>query len=210
MNKKVIATVGACALCLGLGVAGTLAWLTDKTDPVVNTFTDSDINITLTETKNDFQMIPGFTIDKDPTVTVDSGSEDCYLFVKLDKSETYGTYLEDYVIADGWTALDTTAYPGVYYRTVLSADSVRSFSVLKDNQVTVKTSVTKEDMDAIDGVVSVNLSAEEKTKAIDAELAKRPTLTVTAYATQYYQKNNTPFSAQTAWTNINPSAGTGE
>ena len=47
MNKKIIATVGACALCVGLGVAGTLAWLTDTTDEVKNTFTTSDIDITL-------------------------------------------------------------------------------------------------------------------------------------------------------------------
>ena len=69
MNKKIIATVGACALCLGLGVAGTLAWLTDTTGEVKNTFTTSDINITLTETEsnvdndgspntNSYQMIP--------------------------------------------------------------------------------------------------------------------------------------------------------
>ena len=46
MNKKIIATVGACALCLGLGVAGTLAWLTDKTESVTNTFTTSNVDIT--------------------------------------------------------------------------------------------------------------------------------------------------------------------
>ena len=84
MNKKIIATVGACALCVGLGVAGTLAWLTDKTESVTNTFTTSNINITLTETTgSNYQMIPGFTITKDPKVTVSAGSEDCYLFVKL-------------------------------------------------------------------------------------------------------------------------------
>lgn len=213
MNKKIIATVGACALCLGLGVAGTLAWLTDTTGEVKNTFTTSDINITLTETEsnvdndgspntNSYQMIPGFTITKDPKVTVIAGSEDCYLFVKLEKSDNYDSYLENYAMAtkieDGeetsvWTQLldaKNSPVPGVFYKEVTTNDENQEFQVLKDDQLTVKESVTKEMMDAIDD--TSNTTSE-------------PTLTVKAYATQLYETNGKKMDVYTAWTVVSES-----
>lgn len=191
MNKKIIATVGACALCLGLGVAGTLAWLTDKTESVTNTFTTSNINITLTETTgSNYQMIPGFTITKDPKVTVSAGSEDCYLFVKLEESDNYSAYLENYKISDGWKQLKNgeTDVDGVYYREVESNDtSDQPFYVLKNNQLTVKSSVTKADMEAIDD---------------SSDATSEPTLTVKAYATQLYKTNNEKMDVYNAWLEV--------
>ena len=185
MNKKIIATVGACALCVGLGVAGTLAWLTDTTDEVKNTFTTSDIDITLTESNvndddspntNSYQMIPGFTITKDPKVTVNEGSEDCWLFVKVEKSSNFDTFMT-YTIADGWTELDGAQ--GVYYRSVMKNDTTKSFSVLEGNTVSVK-NVKSADMNGLND-------------------NNKPTLTFTAYATQYYSTNNTAMTPQSAW-----------
>lgn len=210
MNKKIIATVGACALCLGLGVAGTLAWLTATSDSVTNTFTTSDINITLTETEtnvdndqspntNSYQMIPGFTITKDPKVTVIGGSEDCYLFVKLEKSANYDAYLNHYAIDSGWSQLKNgnVDEDGVFYREVASNGQDQSFYVLENNQLTVKDSVTKEKMDAIDG---------------PSNTTSKPTLTVKAYASQLYKSNtavnleDNKFTPIEAWNNIfNPS-----
>ena len=191
MNKKIIATVGACALCVGLGVAGTLAWLTDKTESVTNTFTTSNIDITLKETTgSDYQMIPGFTITKDPKVTVKAGSEDCYLFVKLEISDNYRDYLENYKISDGWKQLKNgeTDVDGVYYREVESNDtSDQPFYVLKNNQLTVKESVTKENMDAIDD---------------SSDATSEPTLTVKAYATQLYKTNNEKMDVYNAWLEV--------
>lgn len=209
MNKKVIATVGACALCLGLGVAGTLAWLTDETGPVVNTFTDSDINISLTETKGDFQMIPGFTIDKDPKVTVKAGSEKCYLFVKIETSTNYGQYLEPYIVdtSEGhWSVL--TDVPGVYYRVVDELTTDQDFNVLQGNHVKVLNTVTKQMMDAIDGNVDLTSDDEGYQDAVDKELKNRPTLTVTAYASQYYKNNTDTFTPEEAWNNVSNPSGT--
>ena len=91
ISYKAFAVILAAVLILGGAIGGTMAWLIDGTEAVANVFTDSDINITLVEeakSKPDaFKMIPGHTITKDPKVTVKSGSEDCYLFVKIDKSE---------------------------------------------------------------------------------------------------------------------------
>ena len=88
MKKKSLALLLAIALVVVGAVAGTVAWLTDRTEAVKNTFTTSDITIELTETPVEtYKMIPGCTIAKDPKVTVKTGSEACYLFVKLEESE---------------------------------------------------------------------------------------------------------------------------
>ena len=182
MKKKSLALFLALALVLVGAIGGTVAWLTDSSDEVVNTFTDSDINITLTETKNDFKMVPGYTISKDPKVTVEAGSEKCYLFVKLEKSANFDSFLT-YEIANGWTALPDVA--NVYYRVVDTADMGTAYSVLKDDQVTVLGTVTKEMMNG--------LTADTY-----------PTLTVTAYASQFNKNATETFTANEAWNNISP------
>ena len=97
MKKKTLALLLALVLVFGAAVGGTIAYLTDTTDPVTNTFTVGKVDITLTETfntdtnndqKNDAwqaQLIPGTTYAKDPVVTVTNDSEDCWLFVKFEE-----------------------------------------------------------------------------------------------------------------------------
>ena len=185
MKKKGLALVLALTLLVVGVVAGTLAWLTAKSDVVTNTFTTSDIKVELKETTGtEYKMIPGYTISKDPKATVLSGSEECFLFVKLDKSENFDTYLE-YVIADGWTKLD--GVDTVYYRVVDGTTNQigTAYSVLKGDQVTVKGEVTKAMMD---GLTTETL----------------PKLTVTAYASQLHKNATTKFTAAEAWANVNP------
>lgn len=165
MKKKRISLVMALVLVLTCVIGGTLAWLTDRTDPVVNTFTVGDINITLTETTGtEYKMVPGNTITKDPTVTVKANSEACWLFVKVEKSGNFDDFMT-YTMFDGWTALAGQA--GVYYREVAATTADVNFAVLNGNQVTVKDTVTKEMMNEL-----------------EEEGATKPTLTFTAYAIQ--------------------------
>lgn len=182
MKKKSLALLLAIAIVVVGAVAGTVAWLTDQTPSVTNTFTTSDINIELKETKNNFQMIPGWNIEKDPKVTVKAGSEACYLFVKLEKSADFDTFMT-YEMAEGWTALPGN--DGVFYREVAAATADTTYEVLKDNQVTVKDEVTKAQMN--------DLTADTY-----------PTLTVTAYASQRFKNNTETFTAAEAWANIVP------
>ena len=179
MKKKSLVLLAALVLVVTCAIGGTLAWLTDKTDAVVNTFTTSDIHITLTETEAVYKMIPGYEIEKDPRAAVVEGSEECYLFVKLNKSQNFDSYLT-YEIAAGWTALpeDDT----VYYRKVLQADMGTAYSILKDDKVSVKREITKEMMEAAEN--------------------NKPTLTITAYASQLYKNNTEEFTAAEAWTNV--------
>ncbi len=176
MKKKVLSIV-AVVLVLCCAIGGTLAWLTDKTDPVVNTFTVGDINIELKETTTNYKMVPGNTISKDPKVTVQANSEACWLFVKVEKSSNFDSFMT-YDMADGWTALPGVT--GVYYREVAATTAATDFSVLKDNSVLVKDSVTKADLNALTRDTF-------------------PTLTFTAYAVQ---KDNVA-TATDAWTKAN-------
>lgn len=138
------------ALALIVGVAGgaTFAWLTAKTDPVVNTFTYGDINIELAETTGDsYKIIPGVDIKKDPKVTVKAGSEACWLFVKVEEEGTFVANKVTYSIADGWTKGDGTKIPAnVYYRAVDAVNNDTDFAVLKDNKIYVSDTLTKIDI----------------------------------------------------------------
>lgn len=183
MKKKTLALVLALVLVVGCVAGGTVAWLFDKTEPVKNTFTTSDIDIKLEETENDFKMVPGYTIEKDPKVTVSADSEKCYLFVKVEKSSNFDTFLQ-YEMADGWTQGNGTEIPDdVWYRTVDTGNSEQVFDVLKDNQVTVLDTVTKEMMNAL-------------------TQDSYPTLTVTAYASQFNKNATETFTVAEAWNNI--------
>lgn len=173
VSTKAFAMILAIVALVSVTVGGTLAWLTDTAAEVTNTFTPSDIDITLTEEagvvngKWNQQMIPGVTYPKDPTVAVVDATTniDVYLFVKFEENDAAKTYLtytstltED---NSGWTLV-----PGetnVWYRVVEDDAETQSWELLKDNKVTVKDTVTKDTMKAAAG----------------AEL------TYTAYAVQY-------------------------
>ena len=177
MKKKTLALVLALTLLVAGVVGSTLAWLTDQTAEVKNTFTVGDINIGLTETTTDYKMVPGNTIAKDPTVTVKANSEACWLFVKVTESPDLKDFIT-YAIAEGWTALP--GVDGVYYREVPASAADQPFSVLKGDAVTVNSDVTKEMLTAKDFA--------------------NPTLTFKAYAVQ---KDNVA-SASDALAKVNP------
>ena len=181
MKKKSLALVLALAMIVVCVVGGTLAWLIATTGSVTNTFTYGDIDITLAESENlDLKMIPGYTIAKDPKVTVLAGSEKCYLFVKVDKSANFDKFMT-YDMAADWTAL--TGVNGVFYRVVDTDGMGTAYSVLANDKVTVRDTVTKDMLNA--------LTADTQ-----------PTLTFTAYACQYNSSNNTPFTAEAAWAKV--------
>ena len=177
MKKRTLIILVALVAVFGMAVGGTIAWLTDQTKPITNTFTVGNINIELKETATEFKMVPGVTIAKDPKITVVSGSEACYLFVKVEKSTNLDDFIS-YTMATGWIELEGA--DGVYYMVVDATTSDTTFSVLADNQVTCKDSVTKAMMDDLTGT------------------ATYPTLTFTAYAVQ----QSGSASAAAAWEKV--------
>lgn len=198
VSTQVFVSLLALVLVMGVAVGGTIAWLTDSTPEVKNTFTVGDINITLTETWNtdadkdgtndswSAQLIPGFTYKKDPVVTVSDDSVDCYLFVKFDEKNTPSVYL-DYHSAlteeNGWTLLSVGA-DAVYYREVNANDTTRSWNLLENDKIMVRDGVNKESM---------------------ADAAKAE-LVYTAYACQLYKAAGEKFTAAEAWAKVSGSA----
>ena len=179
ISVRLLVMILALTLIVGGIVGGSVAWLTATSGPVTNTFTVGDINITLTETKTNFKMVPGNTIEKDPKVTVLANSEACWLFVKVEESANLDDFIT-YTIDSDWTEL--TGVSGVYYREVpATGDSDTTFSVLANDKVTVRNTVTKEMMNAL-----------------ETTGATQPKLTFTAYAVQ---KDNIA-DAATAWAKL--------
>lgn len=175
-TSKLAVMVLAIAVVLCTTVGGTYAWMMAKTDSVVNTFVFGNIDLTLTETDtgdgdgdentNTYNLMPGAVIGKDPKVTVAKGSEDCWVFVKLEKSENFNQFLE-YQLAEGWTSLGEE-YPDIYYMewTESLSTPVYEYGVLKDDVVNVKGEVTAQMIQEVD------------------KAGAYPTLTITAYAVQ--------------------------
>ena len=165
---KALVITGVCAVALNAAIGGTIAWLVSKTDSVTNTFTYGDINITLTETDtgdndgdagtNTYEMVPGKEIEKDPLITVEADSEDCWLFAQIETTDDFDDFI-DYTVADGWKPLD--GEDGVYYREVAKSDAAQEFYVIAGNTVTVKDDVTKEMLNALgeDGSISLTVTA---------------------------------------------------
>ena len=164
--KKTLITILATVLVCCFAVGGTLAWLMDTSETLTNVFTVGNIDISLAETKSDFKMVPGNAVEKDPIITVKSGSEKCYVFVKVEVENNTFTDDSKYLsvtLADGWTLLKDDVY---YYNTTIDAlNADKTIQVLKDDQVKVNDTVTKAMMDAIN---------EDN----------KPTVIVTAYAVQ--------------------------
>ncbi len=100
-KQKVLAIV-LCVLLLISGIVGAvLAWLTSKTDPIVNTFSGSNLTIDLSETTSVYKMVPNTPVAKDPSVTVEADSEPAYVFLKATESDAFSNYA-DYYIDNTW------------------------------------------------------------------------------------------------------------
>lgn len=94
MKSKALLLTLCAVLLVAASVLGTMAYLSSA-DEVKNTFTVGQVKITLDEAKvdetgkaissaarvseNSYKLMPGHAYDKDPTVTLHSGSEECYV-----------------------------------------------------------------------------------------------------------------------------------
>lgn len=176
IKRKTAVIITALVLLLGCFVGGTVAYLTASTGTITNTFTVGNVSITLKETKPDssetvesgdvsFKSVPGSSVTKDAKVSVDNGSEACWLFVKIVETNATidGVDILSYIIADGWTKYSDTG--NIYYREVSTSEIGKDFSVFKDNKVTYSENITS--------AIAAEMNAE-----------KKPTIAVSAAAVQ--------------------------
>ena len=140
MKKRTLALILALVLVFGAAVGGTIAYLTSN-DSVTNTFTVGKVEITLDEAqvneygvavtpaarveKNTYKLIPGHTYTKDPTIHVAAGSEDCWLFAKINNGLSTAATL---TMAQGWSEIDTTNHVWAYNTKVSAGADVTVFT----------------------------------------------------------------------------------
>lgn len=178
--------IALCAVLLVVAsVMGTLAYLTSEANDVVNTFTVGNVKITLDEAKvteygvkdgesrvqaNTYKLIPGHNYVKDPTVHVDSLSEDAWLFVK---------------VTNGISAIEKAG------DTTIAKQMEANWEVINEAKgiYAYKRAVTKADVDVV--VFSSFTLADNA----DVASYKDASITIEAYAVQ----KDTLASAQAAW-----------
>jgi len=212
-RARTLALALALVLIIGCTAGGTLAWLIDDTDPVVNTFTYGDIDLGLNETAvdkngdpvdkdgdgspdktttgNEYRMIPGDEYLKDPEVTVLAGNEACWLFVKL--VEEGGV-----TVANGDGTTTTYAFDDYLTYTVEdgwtqlldgsgnAVEGVYFRFVGEDTDDTAAVyKVLKGDKISVPGSVTKEMLNALDNNGADAATATYPTLSVTAYAVQH-------------------------
>jgi len=212
----------AVTLLLITAVGGTLAWLTAAPAAITNRFIVGNIAIDITETKGgftetnpngEFKMVPGCAIDKDPYVTVNAESEDCWLFVRVEESDNlddYVTYrvnqstqttsankkVDDETISvthGGWKSGDGVP-DGVYYRKVTKNETANQyFAVLGGGDHAFNNNQYAWNNDQVLTLPSVTENMMENAEN------NMPTLTFMAYAVQLYKSNGVEFTAKEAW-----------
>lgn len=163
--------LGLCAVLLvAASILGTMAYLTDNAK-VENSFTLGKVEITLTEAKvdekgnainnvprvseNKYKLVPGLTYDKDPTIYVTEGSEDSYLFVRVEDGikglENEGNTVEDQMVSSKkWKKVEGTS--NVYVYTGGGSDPCSVTADVGQNGInvfehfTVRNTATKQDL----------------------------------------------------------------
>ena len=199
-KRTLVAGLLAVVLVLTTVIGGTLAWLTAKTDAVVNTFTVGNIDIALEETTGEeYKMVPGTVLSKDPVATVEGGSEACWLFVEVNNSANLEEYVSFKYVTD-WNELaaENSTTHKVLWRKVAASDADQDFPILLNDQVKIGSDVTKAQIDAL----------YNEQGAVNAELL--PTMSFTAYA---IQQDNLDLAGSTeaeqaaeAWTMVKAAA----
>ena len=204
-SKALLLTLCA-VLLVAASVLGTMAYLT-STDEVTNTFTVGQVKIELDEAKanpdgslvanadrvkaNEYKLLPGHTYNKDPMVTVLSGSESSYVKMTVtfskaneldaifapggaDLTSIFNGYDAAKWIAKGNTkdaTANTRTYEFWYKETVGAPTADVALDALFDS-ITVPGTITNEQLATIEGMtITVNAYAIQADGFANAEAA---------------------------------------
>lgn len=185
-TKKVLLTLCCAFALVAVTIVGTVAYLTSQ-DTVTNTFTVGNVAITLDEADvntdgtviagaervkaNEYHLLPGHTYTKDPIVHVTTGSEACWLFVKVENGisaiEDSSNTIAAQMAVKGWTAIAEGS--NVYARetTNKAGDNVVVFENFKISG-TADAAAYKDAKDANITVTAYAVQADGFTSAADA------------------------------------------
>lgn len=194
-SRKLMFTGALLAVIMMTTVAPTLSWVSNSTDPVVNTFEGGKITLKLDEalvdsdgkavvgdearrvTENTYKYVAGEVLDKDPTVTVLSGSEDCYVFVCAE-NELNELFTIDYNTFE-WLQVAQDGNKTVYaYKTAVETSDEDTVLTPLFTTITVSDELTAEDIESL-GEKNISITAfavQEKSitsqEAVDLAVAQ--------------------------------------
>ncbi len=200
MKKKQIRSMLLVMIAVAMmmcAVGSTMAWLQDSTKPVTNTFTPSHVKVDLTETTGEnYPMVPGHVITKDPKVTVKADSEKCYVFLRVTETGV-GNYSFDefisYKLDTAWEIVPEQT--NVYYQIIDKQNSDKDLPVLVEGEYEGELAAY------VDGwgnnQVLVNPTVTET--MMEALATNKPTLKFEAFAIQYMSSLNDHFTPAKAW-----------
>lgn len=195
MKRKVSLLIVVAVLVAALAAGGTYAWLTSRTNAVVNTFTVGNVAITLDEARvqkdtdtstwratsarvqqNTYEGIyPGAVLPKDPTVHVAAGSEEALVYVLIqDALNAAVPGSANYTVGPGWTEVQTAGNAARVYRYETPAHAGDDLVVF--DGVTISSAVTAEQMPQLTGDLSVTAFAVQA-KGLDLAAADAQALT---------------------------------
>ena len=176
---KVLLAVCCAALLVCVTIGATVAYLTSQ-DTVTNTFTVGNVQITLDEAKvgtngkeitgtdaervnsNEYKLFPGGEYDKEPTIHVDSKSEDAYLGVKVvfegSKKADEKLNLDMLSIFSGfdarkWTIEEKTETDGdVYYLLTYKEVVSKNNNIVLFNKIMIPEDMTNDEIAYLNGI----------------------------------------------------------
>lgn len=174
--KKTLTIALSMVLVAAIAVTGTLAFLTDESNILTNKFKFGNTEVTIAEPdwtaalggEEAMKVVPGETVDKDPTVTV-KGSEEVYVYAYVNNA------LADYVtigaIGSNWTAVngpDGLAGLYRYNTTVTPAADGTTLEPLFET-VTISDEITQEELETsnpfTDGTITVQAYVHQAAEA---------------------------------------------
>ena len=171
--KKTLTIALSMVLVAAIAVTGTLAFLTASSTELVNKFTFGNTEVTIAEPKwtaalggeEAMKVVPGETVDKDPTVTV-KGSEEVYVYAYVNNA--LSEYVTIGAIGANWTAVDGLAGLYRYNTTVTPADGGTELEPLF-NTVTISDEITQEELETsnpfTDGTITVQAYVHQAAEA---------------------------------------------
>lgn len=194
--KKIVALLLCAVLLIGATIAGTVAYLMDVNNNVINTITIGEVDIYVDEAEvdeygftedktvrtdgNDYKLVPGRTYTKDPTIHVSNNSEPSYIFVQLQNGllpDEYrndiidGDEIEDQILGNGWIPVPDKN--GVYYQLWEGSEEKEGYTDLVIFEYfTIDAEATAEDLAAFDGrIITVTAHAIQEYGFADASEA---------------------------------------
>ncbi|MCC8168465.1 MAG: hypothetical protein LIO37_03900 [Clostridiales bacterium] len=186
ISRKIIISCLLLLIIASFTVRPTLAWLSATTDPVINYFAGGSIALTLDEApvdadgqeidgnrvqENHYKYMAGAKLDKDPTVTVLVGSEECYVYVCVD-NELPDDFFSIDIDTDAWIEVETSDSSTIY-RYVRTVDASEEDVVLAPvfTTVTVSAELTSEDIAELGTKTLAVTAFAIQTASLDKEAA---------------------------------------